>query len=285
MSERRQYLRQQRRGLMVQRAWKFLIVSGLAWGGGWLMTRPGWVVRSPESIQVEGVVFLSPNAVLSHLPINYPQPLFKVKAAELEAHLEGLDPIAEATVLRRLFPPRLTVHIQEYRPVAILLGHSYGDINPELYDLEGAEPSFYPLAGSEEATGFLDENGTWLPLGSYDDMDEGLGELPSLEVLGMRRDYRDQWGKLYDQIRRSPVTVERVDWRQLDNLKLKTEIGTTHHGAYDEGVFLEQMRVIDQLREVGRQIDLDTVTYFDVRSPSTPFVQYNTQGTPVQLFP
>lgn len=247
------------------------------------MTRPGWIVSSPASIQVEGAVFLSPDAVLSHLPIDYPQPLFKVATNELEAHLEGLDPIADATIFRHLFPPRLTVHIQEYRPVAILLGNSYGDTNPELYDLDGTEPSLSPLSVSKEATGFLDENGTWLPLGSYEEMKEGLSDWPSLEVLGMQREYRDQWGKLYDQIRRSPVMVDRIDWRQLDNLRLKTDIGITHHGTYDETTFLKQIHLIDQLRDVGNQIDLDTVVYFDVRSPDTPFVQYNTQAGPVEL--
>lgn len=270
---------------MLQRTWQLLIVGSLAWGVSWLMTRPGWIVRSPEAIQVEGAVFLNPDAVLSHLPIDYPQPLFKVAADDLETHLEGLEPIADATILRQLFPPRLKVHIQEYRPVAILLGNSYGDINPELYDLNEQSPALNSFPGLEEATGFLDENGTWLPFGSYEDIAEGLGELPTLEVLGMRREYRDQWGLLYDQIRRSPVSVERIDWQQLDNVKLKTELGITHHGPYESATFAQQLQLIDQLRDVGTQIDLDNVTYIDVRSPETPFVQYRTKETPIQLSP
>ena len=269
---------------MLKRTWQFLIVGSLAWGSGWLMTQPGWIVRTPDSIQVEGAVFLSSNAVLSHLPMDYPQSLFKVPIDDLEAHLESLDPIADATILRRLFPPSLTIHIQEYRPVAILLGNSYGDISADLYDVETDVP-VSPLPTNEDATGFLDENGTWLPLGSYKNMEEGLGELPTLEVLGMRREYRDQWGRLYRQIRNSPVVVERIDWRQLDNLSLKTNIGITHHGAYSEETFVKQLHLIDQLRDVGRQIDLDAVVYFDVRSHDTAFVQYKTQDAPVELDP
>ncbi|MEM9216893.1 MAG: FtsQ-type POTRA domain-containing protein [Cyanobacteria bacterium P01_F01_bin.150] len=284
LGERRRYLRHQRRWLMLKRTWQFLIVGSLSWGAGWLMTRPGWIIQSPASIQVEGTVFLSPDAVLSRLPMTYPQPLFKVPTSILEDHLESLEPIADATILRRLFPPSLTIHVQEYRPVAILLGNSYGNINSALYDV-GTEDSLSPANRTEEATGFLDENGTWLPLGSYEDMEEGLGELPTLEVLGMRREYRTQWGKLYKQIRDSPVTVERIDWRQLDNLKLKTEIGMIHHGAYNAATFMKQIYLVDQLRDVGNQIDLDTVIYFDVRSPDTPFVQYKTQDTPVKLNP
>ena len=246
------------------------------------MTRPGWVLKSPEAIHVDGAVFLNPDAVRSHLPIAYPQPLFKVATDDLENHLEGLEPIAEATILRQLFPPRLTIQIQEYRPVAILLGNSYGEINPELYDLDSTTRPFSTFPGMENATGFLDENGTWLPLGSYEDMNEGLSELPTLEVLGMRREYREQWGKLYEQIRRSPVTVDRIDWRQLDNLILKTDLGITHHGVYDEETFTKQLQLIDQLREIDTQVDLDNVVYFDVRSPETPFIQYETQGVPLQ---
>ena len=277
VSDRRRHLRHQRRWLMLQRLWQILIVGGLAWSVAWLMTRPGWVLQSAESIAVDGAVFLNPDAVRSHLPIDYPQPLFKVATNDLEAHLEELDPIAEATILRHLFPPRLTIYIQEYRPVAILLGNSYGEINPELYDLNSGANPLDPFPNIDNATGFLDENGTWLPFGSYEEMAEGLGDLPTLEVLGMRREYRDQWGKLYDQIRRSPVTVERVDWRQLDNLILKTDLGITHHGVYDEELFARQLQLIDQMREVGTQIDLEAVVYFDVRSPDTPFVQYQTQ--------
>ena len=249
------------------------------------MTRPGWILQSADAIHVDGAIFLNPEAVRSHLPIDYPQPLFSVATDDLEADLESLEPIAEATILRHLFPPRLTIQIQEYRPVAIILGNSYGDINPDLYDLESKNSSLSSLPGLENATGFLDENGTWLPLGSYEEVDEGLSDLPTLEVLGMRREYREQWGKLYDQIRQSPVTVDRIDWRQLDNLILKTELGITHHGTYDEVTFAKQLQLVDQLRDVGNQIDLSTVVYFDVRLPETPFIQYKTQGAPTLLTP
>ena len=278
LKERRQHLRNQRRWGVVRGLWQFLLVSSAAVGMGWVMSRPGWVVRDTQSIQVEGTVFLSPDAVRSHLPIDYPTALFNIPIDDLEAHLKALDPIADAAIRRQLFPPRITVNVQEYHPVAILVGHSYDEKDTRLYKEPQDTHAFQKegiLPIELGATGFLDENGTWLPLGSYQDLEEGLGNLPTLRVLGMKRDYRKEWSTMYQQILQSPVEVLEIDWRQLDNLILKTELGITHHGPYDAETFPDHLKTIDEMRGVERQIEqLDQVEYFDLRSLDSPLIQY-----------
>ncbi|MEB3230272.1 MAG: FtsQ-type POTRA domain-containing protein [Leptolyngbyaceae bacterium] len=269
--QRRRYLRHQRRMGLLQGIWRFLLIAGLAGGAGWLMGRPGWVVQDANAIQVEGTVLLSPEVVRSHLPIQYPQSLFEIPTESLEQHLKSFDPIADATIHRWLFPPRLIVYIQEHRPVALLIGNSYTQNDVPIYG-----DNLAPVAPPElmTVTGFIDAKGTWLPPASYEDMQEGLGELPRLRVIGMRKDQREQWAILYQQLQQSPVDISEVDWRQIDNLILKTEIGISHHGPYDPNTFVAHLQLIDQMRESSQSIDLGQVQYFDFRSLDTPLIQY-----------
>ncbi|MGK7891134.1 MAG: cell division protein FtsQ/DivIB [Leptolyngbyaceae cyanobacterium] len=268
---RRRHLRHQRRMGLLQGLWRFLVIAGLAGGAGWLMGRPGWVVRNPNAIQVQGTILLSPDVIRSHLPIQYPQALFEIPAESLESHLESFDPIADVTIHRWLFPPRLIVYVQEHRPVALLIGNSYNQQDVPIYG--GADLQSTPHA-LMTMTGFIDANGTWLPPASYEDMQEDLGELPTLRVIGMRKDQREQWATLYQQVQQSPVDVSEIDWRQIDNLILKTGIGTSHHGPYDPNTFATHLQTLDQMRESPQTIDLRQVQYFDFRSLEKPIIQY-----------
>ncbi|NER00870.1 MAG: FtsQ-type POTRA domain-containing protein [Cyanothece sp. SIO2G6] len=282
--QRRQYLRQQRRLFLLQGLWRFLVIAGLAGGAGWLMGRPGWVIRDVSAIQVEGTILLSPDVVRSHLPIQYPQSLFEIPSEALEAHLESFDPIADATIHRWLFPPRLIVYVQEHRPVALLIGNSYTQQDIPIYGETNLQTLPHALM---TVTGFIDANGTWLPPASYEDLQEGLGELPTLQIIGMRADQREQWATLYQQIQKSPVQVSEIDWRQIDNLILKTEIGISHHGSYDPNTFADHLQMIDQMRESPQTIDLGQVQYFNFRSLEAPIIQYDPgyQATPIPALP
>ena len=120
LAERRRKLRWQRRWRILQTSWRAVAVSGCTIGLVWVATLPDWMLRDPNQIEVEGNKFLSADTVRDLLPLKYPQFLLTLQPKTLTQRLESQAPIAEATVSRHLFPPGLTVRIQERYPVAVV---------------------------------------------------------------------------------------------------------------------------------------------------------------------
>ncbi|MFW6264453.1 MAG: cell division protein FtsQ/DivIB, partial [Cyanobacteriota bacterium] len=121
LKDRRKQLRRRRRMKVLQAIWRSLFVAGMAGGLVWVITLPGWVIRQPEQIDVEGNQLLLTEAILSSLPLSYPQSLLQLKPEELAETLETRASIAEARVTRQLFPPGVTLEIRERKPVAIAI--------------------------------------------------------------------------------------------------------------------------------------------------------------------
>jgi cell division protein FtsQ len=53
---------------------------------------------------------------------------------------------------------------------------------------------------------------------------------------------------------------------------ITTEIGVVHLGAYSSQ-FTQQLRVLDQMRNLPEQVDLALVDYIDLQNPSSPVIQ------------
>jgi cell division protein FtsQ len=264
LSQRRQKLRRQRRVRFFQASWRSLAVFGLAAGTVWAATLPAWVIRKPEQVTVKGNQFISAEAIRILLPIAYPQSLLKIQPQAVSDALKAKAPIAEATVDRQLFPPSLTVRIQERTPVAVAL----------------------PQAGISKTTdqsqpGLLDESGIWIPLESYTSLNQSL-KLPTLKVTGKLDQYRASWSQLYQSINRSSVKVLEVNLEDPTNLILKTELGFVHFGTYGAN-FTDQLKALDRLRRLSTRVNPNQIAYIDLRNPESPFVQMITTKSPVKL--
>lgn len=261
--ERRQQLRRQRRVRSLQSSWRTLAVSGFAGGLVWVTTQPAWVIRQPEQVSVDGNQFLSTEAVRSLLPISYPESLLHLHPQALAEHLESQGPIAQATVVRQLFPPSLTVQVEEKHPVAITA--------PNPIDAQAAIASQSNSFSTSAKIGLLDENGTWMPLANYTSLHETF-ELPTLEVIGMKDQYQPYWAELYQAVSRSPIKVFEIDWREPANLILNTELGFVHFGPYSSK-FVEQLNALDQMRQLPDHLNPSQVAYIDLKNPQSPAVQ------------
>ncbi|MGF1498546.1 MAG: cell division protein FtsQ/DivIB [Elainellaceae cyanobacterium] len=273
IKQRRQSRRRQRRWKLLASIWRFLLVAGFAGGLTWIITLPGWVIRSASQIEVEGNEFLSATTVQSLVPIEYPQSLLTLKPHSLAEALQAKGPIAEAVVTRQLLPPQLTIQIQEQHPVAILIGTTY--VGDSLYGEDVSSPSpaapmapVSPLA----ATGLLDENGLWMPLERYTEINQDL-ELPRLKIIGMRAAYRTQWASLYQAIQQSPIDVFEIDWRNPADLIINTDVGIVHLGAYDASKFATQLARLDQMRYLAQTPNVESIRHIDLRNPDQPFVK------------
>ncbi|MGF1536537.1 MAG: cell division protein FtsQ/DivIB [Elainellaceae cyanobacterium] len=263
--KRRRQLRRRRRLRIVRSLWQFLVVCALTAGAVWTLSLPGWVLRSPDQITVSGNDFLTAETVKTLLPIDYPRSILRVRPKRLAVALEARGPIAEAIINRQILPPGLKVHIQEQRPVALLLGKT------DLQTADGSPPSPASVGLTLQPTGLLDETGTLIPIESYTTVSQDL-ELPTLKLIGMRQHHRRLWSSLYDQIKRSPIEVTEVDLRNPANIILLSSLGPVHIGTYEAERFRHQLKTLDQMRNLSQTLSASELQYIDLTSPE-PFLQ------------
>ncbi|MBW4488631.1 MAG: FtsQ-type POTRA domain-containing protein [Trichocoleus desertorum ATA4-8-CV12] len=260
LAQRRQKLRQERRLKALQASWRTLAVSGLAGGLAWVITLPGWIIQQPEQVAIAGNRFLSAQAIQSLLPMAYPQSLLQLEPQAIAAQLESKAPIAEATVARQLFPPRLIVQVKERYPVAMI-----SDL-PNAQTAKDTKPT-----ADLSNVGFLDAKGVWIPIESYTSFDQSF-KLPTLKIVGYQEQKRSQWAELYQAVSQSPVKVTEIDWRDPSNLILKTELGIFHFGSYSSR-FTEQIQAMDQLRKLSEKLNPKQVAYINLQNPDAPSIQ------------
>lgn len=266
VAARRRRLRRHRRIRALQAFWRLLVVMGLAGGAIWLIKSPIWVIQSPEQITIEGNELLSPERVRSLLPMHYPKPLWAVQPEAIAKELEAGGPIAQAVVTRHLWPPGVTIQIQERRPVAIAQDYS-------------PDPTDPVLAMENTNAGLLDATGAWIPLEDYTLLNPAV-QMPALTVVGMRAGDREQWVAIYAELNRfqatanAPVRITELDWRDPGNLILSTELGHVHLGVYQSpSLFTQQLQALNQMRQLSKNTEFRPIEYIDLRRPESPLLQ------------
>jgi cell division protein FtsQ len=280
---RRQRLRRQRRQKLSQILWQSITVFSVTYGVLWAIAQPIWKLEKPEQIKVEGNQLLSPPTIRLMLSLSYPQSLWGIEPISLAKKLESSGPIAKANVTRHLFPPGLTIQVKEKRPVAIAI-----ETTPML---PGSNVSSNNNQSAQK-TGWLDINGNWMPLESYQAIEttttktnEVLSSsgktmtLPTLKVIGRIQQYGSYWPKFYQILSRSRVKILEVDWQDPGNIILKTDLGLVHLGPYTPQL-PEQLQVLDQMRELPKQLDFSKISYIDLKNPVTPVIQMATPKQP-----
>ena len=283
LTQRRQKLRRQRQVRFFQSSWRSLAITGLAGGAVWVATLPAWVIRKPEQIAIKGNRFISAQTIRTLLPISYPQSLLKIQPQAIADSLKSKAPISEAIVDRQLFPPGLTVRVQERNPVAIAQPSSSVSISsPQPTAAKRGQPVQPPdLQANPTQSGLLDESGIWTSLEVYTSLNQSF-KLPTLKVMGKLSQYRPNWTTLYQTLSRSPVKISEINWEDPNNLILKTEIGFVHFGVYSSK-FASQLKALDQMRRLPNQVNLSQLSHIDLRNPDSPFIQLNPSKTPVKL--
>ncbi len=267
LGRRREELRRQRRARSAALLWQMLAASAMAGGLLWWIAQPAWLIARSEQVKVEGNQWLSDKAVRSLVPLSYPQSLWGIQPQALAEKLESTGPIAKAKVTRNLFPPSLTIEVSERLPVAV------------------AQPTAVLKSSDKEKVGWLDARGGWMPSESYNAVrshnssiepgsDRGTQpqhSLPTLKVIGPFEQYRASWPKFYQGLSGLTVKVFEIDWQNPNNLILKTEIGTVHLGPHSSKTS-EQLKVLDRMRQLPKQLDSSKIAYIDLRNPAAPIV-------------
>jgi len=262
LAQRRRHLKRQRRLKVLRTLWRTLMVSGITVGVFWGFTRPIWLIQTPSQVQIQGNTMLSTQAILSLLPLDYPISLFHIRPQVLKETLETSAPIREASISRQLIPPQVVIHVQERRPVAQATAFNASPSSANTPGASGAAPT---------VQGLLDDRGFWIDQADLTQLGSGV-PLPSLTVLGMRENYLALWPQLYAALQNSPVKVQEIDWRDPDNLILKTELGIIHCGAFSAR-FPEQLAVLDRMRDIENRPEVGQLAYIDLSRPDTPYLQ------------
>lgn len=280
LSRRRQYLRDKRRYNFYKTAWRSLAILGLAGGSVWLVTSPIWNIRSEAQISVNDNKILADEDIQALLPIPYPQSLLKVAPEALASSLEDYAPIKSATVNRRLIPPGLHVRVRERQPVAVVIPE-LTSVSPQANASQADKAQPVPF----ESLGLIDAEGYWMPRNSFQvlDVDDSLNSaaVPTLQIKGMQAKHRVQWRSMYPTLQASPVKITALDWTKPSNLVLQSELGEIHIGPYSRE-FEAQIAALDQIRNLGTQVNPDRVAYINLQNPNSPIIQIlqATSGTP-----
>lgn len=270
LARRRRFQRQQRQRKFLHSAWQLLTISSLTGGILWftLTNRPGWFIYQADEVVISGNRFLSTAAIQSMLPIAYPASLLQLSPQEIEVKLESTGPIAHANVTRKLFPPKLIVEVQEKHPVAIAQVPSTAAQTQSPTNQKN-QPT--PPLSPHTQIGLLDENGVWISEDRYTSPDQFI-QLPTLTVIGDPKQYQPYWAEVYQAINRSPIKVYEIDWRDPGNLILKTELGIVHCGGQGR-LLVEQLRILDQMRNLPAQVNPSQIDYIDLKNPQKPAIR------------
>jgi cell division protein FtsQ len=253
--KKRRQLQQQRRLKTIKSSWQFLCMVGILGGVLWIVSQPNWQISKPEQIRVKGNRYLSETAIRSSLGIAYPQPLMDLEPEKLRTQLLSRRTVVNVTIDRALLPPRLTVQIEDLRPVA--------QVQRNLTDL--------PLA-------FIDERGVEIPIVNY--LPTIQRSAPKLRLIQPERGICPNWQNLYPAIDASPVLVGIIDCRNPQNLFLQTEVGKVRLGNIGTKERLTaQIQQLDRLRNWQKSKDSSQIDYLDLESPnSAPKLKLKSSG-------
>jgi cell division protein FtsQ len=243
--ERRQQRAQRRKqkwSEFLKTSWRWLAIASLMTSVLWVATLPYWHLRSSRQIEIKGTRLLPQSSIRSLVTLGYPQSIFQVQAKDIADRLQQSAPIRHVIVERTLFPPKVTITVQERQPIA-----------------QAA------IAGKP---GFVDSEGTWIPLQSY----PNKITKPQLVILGANSRNLELWSGLYAQVTRSPVKISQIDLRSPNNLILTTDIGMVHLGIYNDIKISKQLETLDRMRSLPQKFTPSTFAHIDLTNPEAPII-------------
>jgi cell division protein FtsQ len=298
--QRQRQLRQQGRIRLLVATWRTLAIAGFTSSLFWATSLPQWLLRGPEQVEIRGNKLLSTHALQALLPPTFPKVMWQIRPLQISESLRQRAPIQSTIITRQLFPPKLIIEVQERPPIAVT------ECNRCALFTSATAPSTtanqaklqVPVADS---VWLIDATGMVAPLSSYPELQQN-GQLPPLKLTGffstisasaaarqtttplvaaaggdsavhIDPNRKAQWVSLLRTLRQTPQKILGVDWQASNNLVLKTDLGLVHLGPYNRDLLIEQLRVLDQMRNLPQQLDLKQLDYIDLTDPKQPLLQ------------
>lgn len=236
---------------------RFFLILSLTGGVFWYITLPNWAIKNSEQIEIEGNNLLTDDEVRSLIPLKYPQSLLQLSTQELIENIKTSMPVKNVIIHRELFPPSLTIRLEEKNPVAIALAPEIDENTNQLII---------------KSIGYLDEDGVFVSNQVYQNLKENPEQLPNLKIIGTPQTYLPYWQELYNFLSQSPVTINTVDWQNPTNLVLLSDLGKVYLGAYSNRKFPQQLMILEKLKPITQQVRREDIIYIDLTDPEIPSI-------------
>jgi len=245
--ERRRQLRQQRRQERLRQIWRIGLFSAAATGLGWALLREGWVLRSPDQIEVLGSSQVTREQVLREAQLRLPQPLLGLRPRELSQRLSTGLPVEQVQVSRLMLPPRLRISLVEREAVA----------QAQRRGSRGLE------------RGYVDRLGNWMT--NRQQRGSGAARTPQVVVIGWQDRLRTPLADVLAQQEQLGSTLQQVRFEPNGSLWLRTAaLGDVHLGPPDDRL----RRRLEVLRHLSahlpKQIKRLKIQSIDLSDPEQP---------------
>jgi len=248
-AERRRQLRVQRRQERLHQFWRIVVFSSAGLALGYGLLRHGWVLSSPDQIEVIGSRQVQPEQIVQVGNLRFPLPLLTLQPSRLAAELSAALPVDQVQVQRLMAPPRLRVQLVDRRAVA--RAERRGPKGPE--------------------QGFVDHLGNWMTLRQQASTQQvGTAQALPLQVKGWQARHRTALAVVLSR-RQQLTTVRTIRFEPGGSLWLDTtSLGSVRFGPVD-GRLLQRIEVFEHLlKELPAKLKGRSLQSIDLSDPDQP---------------
>ncbi|MFL2672428.1 MAG: cell division protein FtsQ/DivIB [Prochlorococcaceae cyanobacterium] len=122
--QRRRDLRRRKRVHFAAQLWSLLLLLSASAGLGWLLLRHGWLLRTPEQVQLTSRSPFNREQVISAAGLRFPIALLSLDGASLQQRLGAKLPVEDIRLQRQLWPPQLLIDLRLRQAVAQAQRHT-----------------------------------------------------------------------------------------------------------------------------------------------------------------
>lgn len=247
-SERRRQLQQQKRHDLWRGLWRLLVLGALSAGLGYALLRWGWLLNSPEQVEVVGSRQVSREQVIAAAELSFPTPLLGLQPRRIAAELAAALPVEQVQVNRLMAPPRLRVALVDREPVA----------RAQRAQASGLE------------AGYVDRLGNWM--GSQQNPRPAVSSGPlRLEVIGWQSRHRPALALILEHRFGLGADFSMIRFDPDGNLSLlSSRLGLVRLGPPDSRL-ARQLEVLQQLsRQLPARLAYQPVHSLDLSDPEQP---------------
>ena len=242
--QRRRELRRRKRVQFASQLGSLLLLLSASAGLGWLLLRHGWLLRTPEQVQLTSRSPFSRQQVISAAGLRFPVALLNLDGASLQQRLGTNLPVEDIRLQRQLWPPQLLIDLRLRQAVARAQRHT---------------PS-----GSE--MGYVDRTGTWISRAQQQATEARA--VPALKVLGWQPRHSETIAFLLRELPASAL-ISQVDFRRNGELWMQSgALGPVRFGSLDQRL-PRQLEVLAHLTE-QQPLAQEPTQALDLSDPERP---------------
>lgn len=245
--QRRRQLRQNRRQERLRNLWRILVFSAMASGLGYALLRYGWLITTPEQVEVVGSRQVNREQVIQAAGLRFPTALLSLQPRRIASELGASLPVEQVQVSRLMAPPRLRVALVDREAVA--------------------QAQRFSPRGSER--GYVDRLGNWMSSRQTEGV-SGRRSLP-FQVLGWHHDHRPALALVLSQRERFGGDLQDVRFAPDGTLWIRSaRLGLVRLGVADSQL-PERLATLEHLgRTLPSRLNDQKLRSIDLTDPDQP---------------